>query len=53
MYKGGMSTREVAGFIESMFDPQYSPTTVSNITRTVLEDVEKWQSKKPLNRGRY
>lgn len=49
MYKGGMSTREVAGFIESMFGAQYSPTTVSNITGTVLEDVEKWQ-KRPLEK---
>ncbi|MDQ0887985.1 transposase-like protein [Paenibacillus sp. V4I9] len=49
MYKGGMSTRDVAGFIESMFGAQYSPTTVSNITGTVLEDVEKWQ-KRPLEK---
>jgi putative transposase len=49
MYKGGMSTREVSGFIESMFGAQYSPTTVSNITGTVLEDVDKWQ-KRPLEK---
>ncbi|OAS26021.1 IS256 family transposase [Paenibacillus oryzisoli] len=49
MYKGGMSTRDVSGFIESMFGAQYSPTTISNITGTVLEDVEKWQ-KRPLEK---
>jgi len=49
MYKGGMSTRDVAKFIEGMFGSQYSPTTVSNITNTVLEDVEAWQ-KRPLDR---
>jgi putative transposase len=49
MYKGGMSTRDVAGFIESMFSAQYSPTTISNITGTVLEDIEKWQ-KRPLEK---
>lgn len=47
MYKGGMSTREVAGFIDKMFGSQYSPTTVSNITSTVLTDIEAWQ-KQPL-----
>ena len=49
MYKGGMSTREVAKFIESMYGTQYSPTTVSNITRTVMEDIEAWQ-KRPLEK---
>lgn len=49
MYKGGMSTREVAKFIESMFGTQYSPTTISNITQTVMEDIEQWQ-KRPLEK---
>lgn len=49
MYKGGMSTRDVARFIEGMFGSQYSPTTVSNITSTVLEDIEQWQ-KRPLDK---
>lgn len=49
MYKGGMSTRDVARFIEGMFGSQYSPTTVSNITSTVLEDIEQWQ-KRPLEK---
>lgn len=45
MYKAGMGTRDVAKFIESMFGSQYSPTTISNITRTVLEDIEDWQNR--------
>ena len=49
MYKGGMSTRDVAKFIEGMFGTQYSATTVSNITNTVLEDVEAWQQR-PLEK---
>jgi putative transposase len=49
MYKGGMSTREVAKFIESMFGTHYSPTTISNITQTVIEDIEEWQ-KRPLEK---
>lgn len=45
MYKGGMSTRDIASFIEKMFGTSYSPTTISNITGTVLEDVAAWQSR--------
>jgi transposase-like protein len=45
MYKSGMGTRDVARFIESMFGSHYSPTTVSNITSTVLEDIHQWQSR--------
>lgn len=51
MYKGGMSTREVAQFVERMVGTHYSPTTISNITNTVLEDVDAWR-KRPL-RKRY
>lgn len=46
MYKGGMSTREVAQFVERMVGTQYSPTTISNITNTVLEDVDAWRKRK-------
>jgi len=49
MYKGGMSTRDVAKFIESMFGTHYSPTTISNITQTVMEDIEEWQTR-PLEK---
>lgn len=49
MYKGGMSTREIGDFIESIIGTQYSPTTVSNITHTVLQDVHAWQDR-PLKR---
>ncbi|WP_163704341.1 IS256 family transposase [Paenibacillus jilunlii] len=45
MYKSGMGTRDVARFIESMFGSHYSATTVSNITATVLEDIQNWQSR--------
>lgn len=45
MYKSGMGTRDVARFIEGMFGSHYSPTTVSNITATVLEDIQNWQER--------
>lgn len=47
--KCAMSTRDIAKFIEAMFGTHYSPATVSNITNTVLEDVEEWQSR-PLEK---
>lgn len=49
MYKGGMSTRDVADFIECIIGTHYSPTTVSNITNTVLQDVHAWQER-PLKK---
>lgn len=49
MYKSGMGTRDVARFIESMFGSQYSPSTISNITATVLEDIQAWQQR-PLKK---
>lgn len=49
MYKGGMSTRDIAQFIEKMYGTKYSPTTITNITNVVLEDVEAWQ-KRPLEK---
>jgi putative transposase len=49
MYKNGMSTREVASFIEAVIGHHYSPTTVSNITKTVLEDIHQWQER-PLQK---
>lgn len=49
MYKGGMSTREVGQFVERMVGSQYSPTTISNITNTVLEDVDAWRNR-PLKK---
>lgn len=49
MYKSGMSTRDVGEFVERIIGVQYSPTTISNITNTVLTDVDAWH-KRPLKR---
>lgn len=49
MYKGGMATRDIASFIEGMYGADYSPSTISNITRTVLEDIEAWHER-PLHK---
>lgn len=49
MYKGGMSTRDIAQFIEKMYGTKYSPTTITNITNVVLEDVDNWHNR-PLQK---
>lgn len=49
MYKGGMSTRDIAQFIEKMYGTKYSPTTITNITNVVLADVDEWRSR-PLKK---
>lgn len=49
MYKAGMSTRDVAQFIERMYGTKYSPTTITNITNVVLADVDVWRSR-PLKK---
>jgi putative transposase len=49
MYKGGMSTRDIAQFIEKIYGTKYSPTTISNITNVVLADVDAWR-KRPLKK---
>lgn len=49
MYQTGMSTRDIASFIEKMFGTTYSATTVSNITNVVIEDIAKWQQR-PLKK---
>lgn len=49
MYKAGMSTRDVAQFIERMYGTKYSPTTITNITNVVLADVDTWRNR-PLKK---
>jgi putative transposase len=45
MYKSGMSTRDIAQFIERLYGTKYSPTTITNITNVVLADVDAWRSR--------
>ena len=40
LYEKGITTREIADLIEKMYGAHYSPTTVSNITKIVDEQVE-------------
>ncbi len=48
MYSRGMSTREIQGHLEEMYQVEVSPTLISNVTEAVLEEVKAWQSR-PLD----
>ena len=48
LYSKGMTTREITATIKEMYDVDISPTLVSHITDSVIEDVRQWQSR-PLD----
>ena len=48
LYSKGMTTREITAMIKEMYDVDISPTLVSHITDSVIEDVRRWQSR-PLD----
>jgi len=48
MYARGMSTREIQGHLEEMYQIEVSPQLISEVTDAVLEDVKAWQSR-PLD----
>jgi putative transposase len=48
MYARGMSTREIQGHLEEIYQVEVSPTLISNVTEEVLEEVKNWQSR-PLD----
>ena len=45
LYKKGITTREISDLIEKMYGHYYTPQTVSNITKTVQEQVERFHSR--------
>ncbi|MFO7296589.1 MAG: IS256 family transposase [Clostridia bacterium] len=49
MYASGMSTRDIAAFIERILGSAYSPTTISNITEAATEEILAWQQR-PLQK---
>src|SRR6201996_1025860 len=48
LYGRGMTTREIQGHLEEMYQVEVSPTLISNVTEAVLEEVKAWQSR-PLD----
>ena len=48
LYARGMTTRELQGHLEEMYQVEVSPTLISNVTDSVIEEVKAWQTR-PLD----
>jgi putative transposase len=48
MYARGMSTREITGHLEEIYGVEVSPTLISSVTESVMEEVKAWQGR-PLD----
>ena len=48
LYAHGMTTRMIAGHLEELYGVDVSPSLISAVTDTVIEDVKAWQSR-PLD----
>ena len=49
LYARGHSTRSIQASLRELYGAQVSPTLISSVTDSVLEDVQAWQSR-PLER---
>src|SRR5271154_4898718 len=45
MYSRGMTTREIQGHLKEIYGVEVSPTLISNVTDSVLEEVRAWQNR--------
>ena len=45
VYSRGMTTREIQGHLEEIYDVEVSTSQISNITDSVLDEVRAWQSR--------
>jgi putative transposase len=45
LYGRGMTTREIQGHLEEMYQVEVSPALISNVTEAVMEEVRAWQSR--------
>lgn len=48
LYARGLSTRDIQGQFQELYGVEVSPTLISNVTATVMDDVRAWQSR-PLS----
>jgi putative transposase len=48
LYARGMTTREIQGHLKELYGTEISPALISNVTESVLKDVEAWQGR-PLD----
>ena len=49
LYSHGLSTRDIAEHLKHLYNVEVSPTLISNVTDSVLEEVRDWQSR-PLKK---
>lgn len=49
LYARGLSTREIQGHLKELYGVAVSPSLISAVTDSVLEDVQAWQAR-PLER---
>ena len=45
LYARGMTTREIQGHLEELYHTELSPTLISNVTASVLEELRRWQNR--------
>ncbi len=45
MYARGMTTREIQGHLQEIYNVELSPALISEVTDAVLEEVQVWQSR--------
>jgi len=48
LYARGLSTREIQAELTELYGAEISPTLISNVTNSVLEEVQAWQAR-PLD----
>jgi putative transposase len=48
LYARGMTTREIQGHLEEIYQVEVSPTLISNVTDAVIEEVRAWETR-PLD----
>ena len=48
LYSRGLTTRDIQGHLEQMYNVEVSPSLISNVTDAVSEDGKEWQSR-PLD----
>jgi putative transposase len=48
MYARGMTTREIQGHLEEIYQVEVSPALISNVTAAVMDEVKAWQAR-PLD----
>jgi putative transposase len=46
LYARGMTVREIQGFFQEAYGAEVSPTLISRVTDTALEDIDEWRARR-------